>query len=74
MTINFFLNLLYNVCTYIFKGKIASLIGVESGHAMSSSMGVLRNLYSVGARWDLLLYSFSVIKAKLQIYDFNPSM
>ena len=31
-------------------GKIASMIGVESGHAIGSSLSILRTLYSMGAR------------------------
>ena len=31
-------------------GKIASLVGVESGHAISSSLAILRILYNEGAR------------------------
>ena len=34
----------------ISSGKIASLIGVESGHAIGSSLPLLRTLYSMGAR------------------------
>ena len=41
----------------ISSGKIASLIGVESGHAIGSSLALLRTLYSVGARYiSVLLY------------------
>ena len=31
-------------------GKVASLVGVESGYAISSNMAVLRTLYAMGAR------------------------
>ena len=32
-------------------GKIASMIGVESGHAIGSSLPILRTLYAMGARY-----------------------
>ena len=32
------------------SGKIASMIGVESGHAIGSSLPILRTLYDMGAR------------------------
>ena len=40
----------------ITKGKIASLVGVESGHAIGSSMSILRTLYSMGARYMTLTH------------------
>ena len=38
-------------------GKIAGLIGVESGHAIGSSLGILRILYDLGARYMTLTHS-----------------
>jgi len=39
------------------NGKIASLIGVEGGHSMQSSFGILRTLYDMGTRYMTLTHS-----------------
>ena len=38
-------------------GKIASMIGVEGGHSIENSLGVLRQLYASGARYMTLTHS-----------------
>ncbi len=45
------------------SGKIASMMGMEGGHSIENSLGVLRMLYAAGARYMTLTHSLGLFWA-----------
>jgi membrane dipeptidase len=42
------------------EGKIAALIGIEGGHAIENSLGTLRQMYALGARYMSLTHNGTI--------------
>jgi membrane dipeptidase len=42
------------------EGRIASMIGMEGGHAIENSLGTLRSFYDLGARYMTLTHSANI--------------
>ncbi|KAG5344816.1 DPEP1 Dipeptidase, partial [Acromyrmex charruanus] len=53
------------------EGKIASLIGVEGGHSLGNSLGVLRTFYGLGARYLTLTHACDTSWAVCSVGETN---
>jgi membrane dipeptidase len=48
------------------RGRLASLLGMEGGHAIENSLGVLRSYYALGARYMTLTHNVTLDWADTQ--------
>ncbi|XP_051170675.1 dipeptidase 1-like [Leptopilina boulardi] len=55
------------------EGKIASLIGVEGGHSLGNSLGVLRTFYGLGARYLTLTHACDTSWAVCSLGETNST-
>ncbi|XP_006621263.2 dipeptidase 1-like [Apis dorsata] len=55
------------------EGKIASLIGVEGGHSLGNSLGVLRTFYGLGARYLTLTHACDTSWAVCSVGETNST-
>ncbi|EFX77039.1 hypothetical protein DAPPUDRAFT_54823 [Daphnia pulex] len=54
------------------EGRIASLLGVEGGHSLGNSLGVLRTYYDLGIRYVTLTHTCNTPWADCSIAEADP--